>query len=589
MASIGLLVAIGVVGWQMNSAAQRTAEDIHRQDTANLSRTVANLGSQYLLLSASELAHYSNVHSFSLRAGDPGDQRLLKDFRSKAAFFPHGAALADLQGNILNVDADEPGLPAADDPGYASLREGLTAGQPGFSSVMTVRGVPLTAAGVPVIVGGQPRGVLVGYTKAVGSHLQAYTDRFAGAGETGAIVDSRGVFAAVSDIKRIAAPVEPAVRAAIANATPMEPVAVEYDRDGRKMVAFVVTGLPGGWAIYSSRTLSDFYGPIRSGNFKSDITLLGMILIAGVALSAMNHRAEMTRRRGEERFAALVKNGSDVVTLLDANGRITYDSPSVRRVLGFPPDARLGLEAASVLHPDDQSEARALFRRALQAPDTVHRMQGRVRRAGGAYEWVDLSVTNHLGNPAIGAIVVNAREITESRRLQERMRYLALHDALTGLPNRRLFKDRLTESLRPDPARPHLRSLLFVDLDEFKPVNDRYGHDAGDELLCQVSSRLIRRLRPSDTLARIGGDEFVILLDPIVDRDEATTVADRLLAALAEPYRVAGHDVRIGGSIGVSIARPGQDPDEMLRSADSAMYRAKQDGGLRYELCELTS
>jgi diguanylate cyclase (GGDEF)-like protein/PAS domain S-box-containing protein len=585
--SIVLLVAIGVVGWQMNSAAMRTAEDIHRRDTADLSRTIANLGSQYLLLSARELAEYSDAHSFSLRGGDPGDRQLLKDFRSKATFFPYGAALTDLQGNVLNADAEEPGLPPANDPGYAILRQGLTSGQPGFSSLMTVRGVPLTAAAVPVTVNGLARAILVGYTNTVESQLQTYTNRFDGAGETGAIVDSRGVFVAVNDTRRIATAVEPAVRAAMVNATPMKPVSVEYERDGQKRVAFVVAGLPGGWATYNSRPWSTFYGPIRSGNFRIDIALLGMILIAGAALSAMNHRAETTRRRSEERFTALVQNAADLVTLLDVNGRITYDSPSIAKVLGFSPGARLGVDAASTLHPDDEVEARALFARALLAPDAVQRLQCRVRRADNAYQWVDLSVTNRLATPAIAGIVVNARDISESRRLQEQLSHLALHDALTGLPNRRLFKDRLTESLRPDPARPHLLSLLFVDLDEFKQVNDEYGHDAGDELLRQVSGRLVRRLRPSDTLARIGGDEFVILLDPVVDSDEAITIANRLLAELAEPFQVAGHEVRVGGSIGVTIARRGQDPDDMLRTADSAMYRAKQDGGLRYEMCEL--
>lgn len=599
LVSLGMLVMIGGIGWRMNVAAQQTAESIHRRDTAELVRNNAMLASQYLLLSAKELADFSGGHGFRLAERDTADAELLAQFQRKAVFFPYGAVLADLNGRVLNARSQAPGLPPATDPGYVPMRAGLKAGGPGFSSVMTAGGVPLVAVAVPVVAGGQPRGLMIGYTKIETSQLQAYLSQLGGAGETRAILDNEGVFTAASDPARLGTPVEPEVRAAIANATPLRPFAVEFTRDGVATVAFVTTGMQGGWISYQSRTSSVFYGPIRSRGLKTNLALLGLILVAGAALAAMNHRAETVRRRSEERFRALVQNAMDVITVLGPAGRITFDSPSVTSVLGFHTGARLGELGADTLHPDDQHAARDLFARVLADPDTRQRLQCRVRRADGSYLWADLSITNLLDNPAVGGIVVNARDISESRDLQEQMSHQASHDALTGLPNRRFFNDRLSSTLRPPAATDAGRTpaddttgapvrataLIFIDLDQFKPVNDRLGHEAGDDLLRQVSERFLACVRPTDTLARVGGDEFIIVIDDITQVADATRVAARLIDALAEPFRLGEHEVRVGASVGVSLAGFGEDPDDALRRADSAMYRAKQSGGGRYELC----
>jgi diguanylate cyclase (GGDEF)-like protein len=164
------------------------------------------------------------------------------------------------------------------------------------------------------------------------------------------------------------------------------------------------------------------------------------------------------------------------------------------------------------------------------------------------------------------------------------MSHQALHDALTGLPNRRLFYERLDAALDHRTSEGALLALIFVDLDRFKPVNDRLGHDAGDELLRQVSHRFRACLRIHDTLARVGGDEFVILLEGISDVEDAISVADRLVASLHAPFAILGSDVWIGASVGLSLAQPGDDPNLLLRAADTAMYRAKQAGGRRYEV-----
>jgi diguanylate cyclase (GGDEF)-like protein len=173
----------------------------------------------------------------------------------------------------------------------------------------------------------------------------------------------------------------------------------------------------------------------------------------------------------------------------------------------------------------------------------------------------------------------------EHRRALERVRHDALHDALTGLPNRTLFLDRLTWSLRRARRRGDGRrccAVLFLDLDGFKDVNDSLGHQAGDALLRMVAERLAGALRPGDTVARQGGDEFTVLLEDIDDPREATAIAERVQAALAEPIRVADHDLVVSTSIGIALAGADAQPEGLLRDADVAMYRAKGEGKARH-------
>jgi diguanylate cyclase (GGDEF)-like protein len=176
------------------------------------------------------------------------------------------------------------------------------------------------------------------------------------------------------------------------------------------------------------------------------------------------------------------------------------------------------------------------------------------------------------------------RYASDHRRSVERLQHDALHDALTGLPNRTLFIDRLEQALRrarrsgPDSG----AAVLFLDLDRFKVVNDSLGHQAGDELLKRVALRLDSALRPGDTVARMGGDEFTMLLEDVADPLEATAVAERVLATLAEPLEIAGRELHVSGSIGIALAGPDAVPAELIRDADVAMYRAKAEGKARH-------
>jgi len=193
---------------------------------------------------------------------------------------------------------------------------------------------------------------------------------------------------------------------------------------------------------------------------------------------------------------------------------------------------------------------------------------------------------DHLPKATLDADTLEraVRYAADHRRSVERLQHGALHDALTGLPNRTLFLDRLEQSVRrarrqgPDSG----SAVLFLDLDRFKVVNDSLGHHVGDQLLQAVALRLDAALRPGDTVARMGGDEFTVLLEDVTDPREATVVADRVLDTLADPFPIAGRELHVSGSIGIALAGPDADPEELIRDADVAMYRAKAGGKARH-------
>ena len=182
--------------------------------------------------------------------------------------------------------------------------------------------------------------------------------------------------------------------------------------------------------------------------------------------------------------------------------------------------------------------------------------------------------------------MVTARDVTERRALEDQLAYQAFHDSLTGLANRALFSERITHALERGVRRTNLVAVLFIDLDDFKTVNDSLGHAAGDELLVTVAERIRSSIRPEDTCARLGGDEFAVMVESITHPDGAVTVARRIIGAMAEPLAIAGSDVAVQGSIGIALGVGGQTASEIMRSADLAMYRAKSEGKGRYALYE---
>jgi diguanylate cyclase (GGDEF)-like protein/PAS domain S-box-containing protein len=283
------------------------------------------------------------------------------------------------------------------------------------------------------------------------------------------------------------------------------------------------------------------------------------------------------RRRFEVRLAALVRQASDVVSLLDGAGRVTYVSPSASRLLGRPESSIVGRRWDELVHPDDA----AAIERFLDGLATGQSagVDHRLARVDGSWLDVETLATNLLGDDTVDAIVLNTRDVSQRKELERRLAHQATHDALTSLPGRTLLVDRIDLALARRRREGRRLAVLFVDLDDFKALNDTMGHAAGDWALQEVAARLQSSLRATDSAARLGGDEFALLLDGIAGPDEAIAVADRCLAALAEPLLLDGREFAATASIGIALdADETHTSEDMLRRADAAMYDAKRSG-----------
>jgi diguanylate cyclase (GGDEF)-like protein/PAS domain S-box-containing protein len=305
--------------------------------------------------------------------------------------------------------------------------------------------------------------------------------------------------------------------------------------------------------------------------------LLVLMRLAGMVRLQEVHTESILRRRFEERLAALVRHASDVVSLVDADGRVTYISPSASRLLGRPEDPIVGRRWDELVHPDDAAAiGRFLDRLATgQSAGVDHRLA----RADGSWLDVETLATNLLGDDTVDAVVLNTRDVSQRKELERRLAHQATHDALTSLPGRTLLLDRIDLALARRRRDGRRLAVLFVDLDDFKTLNDTMGHAAGDWALQEVAARLQSSLRGTDSAARLGGDEFALLLDGIEGPDEAIAVADRCLAALEEPLLLDGRRFAATASIGIALdSDETHTPEDMLRRADAAMYDAKRSG-----------
>jgi diguanylate cyclase (GGDEF)-like protein/PAS domain S-box-containing protein len=295
---------------------------------------------------------------------------------------------------------------------------------------------------------------------------------------------------------------------------------------------------------------------------------------------------DLHERQSAERFRSLVQNSSDVIALLAPDLTIRYHTPSVQRVLGYGEDELVGVRLTELLTPDDAERLRGFFADVCDAPALQMPRDLPLRRKDGTVCQLESVFNNLLGVANVDGVVVTARDVTERRALEEQLAHQAFHDSLTGLANRALFSDRVTHALGRGLRRQNLFAVLFIDLDDFKTVNDSLGHAAGDELLAAVARRLENCLRPEDTCARLGGDEFAVMIENLTGPDDAVAVSRRVLAAMAEPLAVFGSEVLVQASIGIALGAGGQSTSEILRSADLAMYRAKSEGKSRYAIYE---
>lgn len=298
---------------------------------------------------------------------------------------------------------------------------------------------------------------------------------------------------------------------------------------------------------------------------------------------ALNQQLEANAqalRKGEEHFRSLVQNSSDVITLIARDGTIRYQSASVERILGYGDQRLVGTPFGDLAHPDDRLQLLRKIDEAINIPGPPIAVECRLRREDGSYGPTEITITNLLDLPSVKGIVLNTRDVSERKALEEKLTHQAFHDSLTNLPNRAAFRINLDHALNADGER-HI-AVLFLDLDDFKSVNDTMTHEVGDQLLAAVGARVASTLRPGDSVARLGGDEFAVLLGNVEDEDTAHRVADRIGRQLAPPFSIGGKDVSIHASIGIAGLVSGKEAaDELIRNADVAMYIAKARGKAR--------
>ena len=455
--SVTLILGTGALGFYLTTQATAKAESIHLSDRNSMQSTLAGLGKQYVLFSLKEGLDYASTGTWSLRPRDTGDAARLKTFVDHAILFNYGVALVNLAAQPLNVYTKGPGVPLPSDPGFAPMIRALEAKQPDVSSVMRVGQIPVVAMGVPVMQGGVPKAVFVGFVRLDTSALETYVEGLH-YGHTGTayVVDSTGTVVAASDPKLIGNPLGQRV----ASAELSHGKSGSYqDRGSSAVVSYAPFGI-GGWAGVTTQRSAEFFGPMRSGNLRVELAIVALLVIASVMVTILGYKRERARRR-----------------------------------------------------------------------------------------------------------------------FQEQLAHQAAHDGLTGLYNRSVLHERLGQALARGRRRGAGIGVLYIDLDKFKPVNDDRGHGVGDAVLVEVADRLRHIIRSEDTLARMGGDEFVIVMEDLSEPSSLQPVAERIVAEIARPVVVKHIEVTVGASVGISYSRNGQDQVEpLLRDADLAMYRAKDAG-----------
>ncbi|MEV6851954.1 bifunctional diguanylate cyclase/phosphodiesterase [Actinoplanes sp. NPDC051411] len=333
-----------------------------------------------------------------------------------------------------------------------------------------------------------------------------------------------------------------------------------------------------------------------------------ILLIIGRQLITLRENRNLTRNletrvadrtaelfASEQRFHALVQHSSDVVTVVSPEADVLYQSESVQRVFGFPAQALAGKRLTKLLDPESGLRLAQALRQVAGRPYATTVLEITVQHRDGRRRQAEMTITNLLGDPSVAGLVLNTRDISERKELQDQLVHEAYHDALTQLANRALFRERVAEALRRRGDDEDV-TVLFLDLDGFKEVNDSLGHLAGDQLLVQVADRLRASVREGDVVARFGGDEFAVLIESPIGVEEAESVAQRIVDVLEEPFASETRNIHVQASIGLAsfkdIGNSGigeileladdakaDGAEQLMRNADLAMYKAKSAGG----------
>ncbi len=299
-----------------------------------------------------------------------------------------------------------------------------------------------------------------------------------------------------------------------------------------------------------------------------------------LAISRMDLQSEMARREGAERFQALIQNSSDIIGILTPDGHISYLSESVREILGGSPEEVIRGGVEGMVHPDDRKTVTLDLARVGAAAGSTSVIECRLSHADGSWRQGEITMTNLLDVPSVQGIVINARDVTERHNLEAELRHQAFHDSLTGLANRALFSRMIEHALASAKRDGGLVAVLDCDLGGMKRVNESLGHSTGDQAIVAIADKLRDSVRGPDTVARLGGHKFGILLDCLASPIDATLAMARIMDTLRQPLHLAGAQVEFVPQMGIAISTGGDESaEEMLRDASVAMGQAHRSEG----------
>jgi diguanylate cyclase (GGDEF)-like protein/PAS domain S-box-containing protein len=390
-----------------------------------------------------------------------------------------------------------------------------------------------------------------------------------------------------------------------------KPVTAEIDEDDQDIISMQPVGVMLPYVAVLGSLITTVLWYTRTGHttmFVAYARSALILLIIGRQLITLRENRDLTRTlesrvaertaelfASEQRFHALVQHSSDVVTVVSPEADVLYQSESVQRVFGYPAHGLTGRRLTKLLDPESGLRLAQALRQVAGRPYATTVLELTVQHQDGRRRQAELTITNLLGDPSVAGLVLNTRDISERKELQDQLVHEAYHDALTQLANRALFRERVAEALRRREPGTDV-TVLFLDLDGFKEVNDSLGHLAGDQLLVQVADRLRASVRDGDVVARFGGDEFAVLIESVTGSDDAEAVAQRIVDMLEEPFASEARDIHVQASIGLAAHSGIGDPaaadlpgetkadgaEQLMRNADLAMYKAKSGGGGSY-------
>jgi diguanylate cyclase (GGDEF)-like protein/PAS domain S-box-containing protein len=330
--------------------------------------------------------------------------------------------------------------------------------------------------------------------------------------------------------------------------------------------AFLLVGIPGGHG-------SEMSGALETLSAQMSLAIEGALLAE-----------DLHRRRSEARFRALLEHSSDLIAVLDRSGMIVYQSPAIEEVLAYKVEDVVGTHFDLLVRPSDRARLMQVVESADAGVGTSGMFECSLRSRTGEWLQFEIHHRNLLAEESVQGIVLNCRDISERKLYEDQLAHQAFHDPVTGLANRALFADRVGHALARASREESTVGVIFIDLDDFKTINDSLGHASGDAVLQEVAHRLRAAVRPTDTVARFGGDEFAVLVEEVQRSQEAVDVAERVLEGLGEPIDMGEKELVVNASIGLCLTSDGaSDAADLLRNADVAMYMAKREskGGYR--------